>query len=533
MLFFNENDNSKLKDKIEDLESNKDYNFRNNLEIEDVLNSKVNSALETYLTDTLMEKYQDENPMYHVFIDNFLHIVIDMAEYYHLDYNIIYVMAMYSHYNLIRNDKGYSHYLNKDAINSGSSNIVVKDVIDGIINDKKLLEFFSNENINLIYNLLKEYQNNQYINLYTRVLHDAELLTHNTNITLLVYEFIMKSKFDNNFIIDDDCILNMKIAFKDNLSSLSSKFLLKSKIHTKYLSKTIEITNDIIKDVVYYLKRRSLIPYRVLKNGKELLENFTIDNEEEILNEDNSSLSNKRKKVIEFIIKAINLVDKTKKNGNKYQEFFDKMSDKQFDDYMKKLRDNEDENFYMQILPNDNEPSLEDIKKGLNYINIPTEEYVYFRHRGHKDNPLRTSNPVSVGFLTIKRLQQILTKKNRYSLAADKRNMKTGQVTGEDESARVSDLESYALLALNADNALKEFLGPRADNMSMKTQFYQQIANEGYVNLRDLTDDISEHQSLNTVSTYLYGAGLENDLLDSDKDKLIKDITTKIKNKQN
>ena len=78
---------------------------------------------------------------------------------------------------------------------------------------------------------------------------------------------------------------------------------------------------------------------------------------------------------------------------------------------------------------------------------------------------------------------------------------------------RISDVESYSLIAIGADKALEEFLGPRADSQSKKVDLYKNIDSFGYVYLKDLKSDITENQTLNTVYTYLLGGGVANDLL--------------------
>jgi hypothetical protein len=91
--------------------------------------------------------------------------------------------------------------------------------------------------------------------------------------------------------------------------------------------------------------------------------------------------------------------------------------------------------------------------------------------------------------------------------------MRNGQVTGDDKIARISDIESYSLVAIGAENALKEFLGPRADNAVAKTDMYKDIGMYGYTYLKDQGHDITENQTLNTMYVHLMGAGIGNDLL--------------------
>lgn len=93
------------------------------------------------------------------------------------------------------------------------------------------------------------------------------------------------------------------------------------------------------------------------------------------------------------------------------------------------------------------------------------------------------------------------------------RNQKTGQASGDSKIARLSDLESSALQAINADYSLKELLSARADSQDAKSEMYKNISMYGYVSQEDLPSDIKNKQTLNTVSQYLLGAGIENDLL--------------------
>ena len=143
----------------------------------------------------------------------------------------------------------------------------------------------------------------------------------------------------------------------------------------------------------------------------------------------------KRKRITEKIYKVFSILDKTGLNTKKYQQLFEGMTDDEFKRYMKNFLNDEDKNFYLECLPNKNEPSLKQIKSALEYLNVPLDEYVYYRHDGNKSNPIRTRYKVPVGYIHIKRLQQMLQKKNTYSMSIDKRSLKTNQVTGDDKIA--------------------------------------------------------------------------------------------------
>lgn len=242
-----------------------------------------------------------------------------------------------------------------------------------------------------------------------------------------------------------------------------------------------------------------------------LTENTTILNE--------ASSNNKRAKVTKLILDSIAIVDRSGLNVEKYKKFFESMNDTEFKKYMDDFTKDPDKNFYLELLPNKSEPTIYDIEKLLKKLNIPKEEYVYYRDNGFKDNPIRSRELCSVGYVNVRRLQQILSKKNTYSLDIDNRNTKTGQVSGDAKIARISDAELYGLTVFQADAAIKEFYSARADNMVAKNDMYSKISKYGYVYLDELSSDITKNQTLNTINTYLLGAGIKSDLVEDDSTK--------------
>ncbi len=81
----------------------------------------------------------------------------------------------------------------------------------------------------------------------------------------------------------------------------------------------------------------------------------------------------------------------------------------------------------------------------------------------------------------------------------------------------ISDMESNALMALGAENILKEYMSPRADSQDAKNKMYADISTYGYTMLRDLPDDIQKKRALKTTSYFLLAAGIDNDLLVEDE----------------
>ena len=169
-----------------------------------------------------------------------------------------------------------------------------------------------------------------------------------------------------------------------------------------------------------------------------------------------------------------------------------------------------DSSITMYMLPFE-ECSMQQIKAAADELKCPLEEYIYFR----QDDPrgIRSKTKVPTGYVHIKRMQQILSKKNHYSFDNDERSLKTGDVKGESKVASLSDPESFALSAIGADAALKEFLGPRADNTIQKQEMYREIARDGFCTLGSLTPGNKGSTTLNTLNTYLLASGIRTDLI--------------------
>lgn len=228
-----------------------------------------------------------------------------------------------------------------------------------------------------------------------------------------------------------------------------------------------------------------------------------------------ASISEKRKKFMDHLLKVMNLLDPTGQNANNYQEKFEKMTDQQFDQYIRKFFKDEKQNFYLEIVEYERDLTIENIEKCAKYMNVPLLERIALPYlTNDPDNVITTPYPVPVGYIHEKRMQQTLMKKSAGSTDIKTRSVLTGQVTGEDKNARNSDLETYSLAAIKAMNALQEFMGPRADNTKAKLEMYNDIAKNGYVSLLDLDlKDPYNKTALNTFSTYYIMQGIQTNLI--------------------
>lgn len=221
-----------------------------------------------------------------------------------------------------------------------------------------------------------------------------------------------------------------------------------------------------------------------------------------------------RKEMENLIYTVYGKMDKTGANTKKFQDLFSKMNDKEFESFMVDMFNDHRQFLVLDMETWVNEPQMSDLEDAGKYLGISFYEYVALPYMSTDPNdPVVTRYPVPVGYIHMKRLQQMKRKKNSTSTDINKRDAKTGQVTGDDKNSRSSDAENFSMMAYGAKEGIKEFLSFRADDMTMKSEAYAAITKNGYVDMADLTDRTANKKTLNTLNTYLLCMGLMSDLV--------------------
>lgn len=221
----------------------------------------------------------------------------------------------------------------------------------------------------------------------------------------------------------------------------------------------------------------------------------------------------KRQKMEKLVYDTFSALDPSGANTKKYKEFFEGLSDTKFDKFFKELFAS-DEFLTLDIIDYERTLKMNNIEKAAKVLKIPLFEKLHMPHVSmDKKKVIVTKYTVPVGYINIKRVQQILNKKNGLSTSIDKRSSITGQVTDVDKNGRQSDLENSMLVSLGADKVLRELNGPRADDHVMKREMINSINTKGYVQLEELTDDPANKTTLNTVNVFLLGMGISSDLV--------------------
>ena len=217
-----------------------------------------------------------------------------------------------------------------------------------------------------------------------------------------------------------------------------------------------------------------------------------------------------RKKCEDLIYRTFDTVDPTGTNTDYYKKLFADMSDSQFYSLISGRLP-----FRYHTAIFNNEPKMTNIISAFKVLDKPLIEKVKLPYlaKDENGNPIE-SKECLVGYLNIKRLKQMLTKKNNTAIEIDKRDMKTGRLLGTDKGGIESNKEFEGALALGLENTSAEFARIKAAAMKAKAEAYNTIRIKGEVSMSDIDTEKTDSIPKNTMNVYLIGAGIHTNLID-------------------
>lgn len=221
----------------------------------------------------------------------------------------------------------------------------------------------------------------------------------------------------------------------------------------------------------------------------------------------------KADEIKKLVYKVMDGMDPTGRNTEYYKKAFESMSLEKFDKFLKAFFADSTANLNLSVQHYENDLTLNNIKKTAKAINMPLFERVALPFESEEGEVYWTYEKVPVLWIHEKRVEQLVTKKNSMSIGINKRNGKTGQVTGDDKNGRMSDMENIAIVTLGSDEILKEMDGPKADDMYMKREMHKQIQNDGYVDMDKIVSSPMNKVALNTLDVFFTSLGLKTDLV--------------------
>lgn len=219
-----------------------------------------------------------------------------------------------------------------------------------------------------------------------------------------------------------------------------------------------------------------------------------------------------REEVEELVIKYFDAVDKSHTNSDYYKKLFAEMNDDQFIEMMQRKFP-----FRLHYRPSVVEPSMSDAENGLKVLGVPMLEELNlgFLYTDKEGRPVK-SQKCLVGYTHLKKVQQMVTKKNKWATEIENRDMKTGLLKSNDKGAGTSEREFESLTTLGLEKTIEEFSKPKADAMLAKNVMYSNISTTGMVRLEDLPNDIDDSLSRNLMDVFMIGSHLSTNLMNQD-----------------
>lgn len=219
-----------------------------------------------------------------------------------------------------------------------------------------------------------------------------------------------------------------------------------------------------------------------------------------------------REQVEQLIITYFDQLDKSKTNSDYYKKLFSEMTDTEFEKFMKK-----DYPIRFQMRQSVTEPSMSDIEDSLKAIGVPMLERISMPSVYTDINGSAVqSKECLIVYDNIKKVQQFVTKKNKWALETSNRDMRSGRLIGNDKGTAMSDREFESLATLGLEHTMYEFSKPKADAMMSKAAMNAAISSKGFVTEEDLPNNVEDSLARNMINAYLIGCHLDSNLVDKD-----------------
>ena len=223
-------------------------------------------------------------------------------------------------------------------------------------------------------------------------------------------------------------------------------------------------------------------------------------------------MNKQRDEAEELIYKIFDTVDPSKTNSDYYRKIFSNMSDEDFMNFCKRRLPFR---FHQEVFKI--EPKMYEIIDAFKILDKPLFEKVKLPHVFiNRDGIPVESQECLVIYIHLKRMKQMITKKNNTAMNIEKRDMKTGLLTGDDKGGKETDREFESLAVMGLEWTMDEFARPKADALAATQQMSNAILAKGYVSDADITVAKDDSLAKNLLNVYFMGAHIHTNLVDID-----------------
>ena len=215
-----------------------------------------------------------------------------------------------------------------------------------------------------------------------------------------------------------------------------------------------------------------------------------------------------RKEAVAYLYQQLDRIDPTGKNSARYKKIFDKMSDQEFDKYIEQLRKHEDV-LYLYVSNAVDHLDMEGLIQHAKDLGIELFERLYIYDSVTKQNYL-TPYKYFIGTLPIRRVSQFIDHKLSVAEGDSKIDLLTGQVTGPDAAAGISQVEVQTLYARNFHHVILELLKYRGGDVHAAASYRRELEETGHTSIGRATSSVA--RSAVTMDVLLSGMHIESNV---------------------
>ena len=218
---------------------------------------------------------------------------------------------------------------------------------------------------------------------------------------------------------------------------------------------------------------------------------------------------NLKQKIIDYVVDIIRTIEPSGDNANRYKSFLEDMTLDEFDTFIQHLKAG-NTNIHMYAPNVKVNLNQKDILKAAAKVGVLLEEKIWLQDKVTGKKYL-TPNEYLILQLPIRRVSQFLLHKMAVPDSDKKIDTLTGQVTGDDRSSSITQVEIQALFARDLKNTLVELVKVRGGDVNAYASMKQQISETGEATLNAL-DPNTTARSVVIAGIFLKSAMIDNNL---------------------
>lgn len=218
----------------------------------------------------------------------------------------------------------------------------------------------------------------------------------------------------------------------------------------------------------------------------------------------------KRVKIQQMVLEAMSKLDPSGDNTKRWQGFFNKLDDKNFDKFMKNLKDKK---VAMNIImPNLKKPlKIKYLLDAAETVGLKLSHRLWMPDRTRPGKKYLTNEKYLVLTLPIRRAQQEWDKKLSVPSRDRKIDALTGQVVSDDSACAISAPEIQSLNVRGLHNVLNEIVRVRGGDVAAYGDMNRQLQENGEARLESL-DPRTRARAGTIAHILLEGMMIENNM---------------------